>query len=237
MVTKDTTHSLCIILGMHKSGTSFLVSSLFNSGFSVGHDVSEIGYQKDLKGESRELRDINNEILGTAGLHSTSIIRKRDYPNSTTLIHQFLSKQESTHLALKDPRLVLTYQDHWKSILPEHKIIITFRNPFYVIRHYASHFNSKTKWRVLFRSLRAWRAYNKELLQIIESAKEETFITEFETILTSEEERKHFSQFVGINISFFEESKTQKKVQRWKLFVGQVLGFPIYQELKSKGRS
>ena len=46
MVTKDTTHSLCIILGMHKSGTSFLVSSLFNSGFSVGHDVSEIGYQK-----------------------------------------------------------------------------------------------------------------------------------------------------------------------------------------------
>ena len=80
MVTKDTTHSLCIILGMHKSGTSFLVSSLFNSGFSVGHDVSEIGYQKKSKGESPELRDINNEILGTAGLHSTSIIRKRGLP-------------------------------------------------------------------------------------------------------------------------------------------------------------
>jgi len=65
MVNKDTTHSLCIILGMHKSGTSFLVSSLFNSGFSVGHDVSEIGYQKKSKGESPELRDINNEILGS----------------------------------------------------------------------------------------------------------------------------------------------------------------------------
>jgi hypothetical protein len=235
MVTKNTTHSLCIILGMHKSGTSFLVSSLFNSGFSVGHDVSEIGYQKS-KGESPELLDINSEILGTAGLHSTSIIRKRDYPYSTTLIHQFLSKQEDTHLALKDPRMVLTYRDHWKPILPEHKIIITFRNPFYVMRHYARNVN-RTKWRTLFRSLRAWRVYNKELLQIIERAKMETFITEFETILNQEEERKHFSQFVGIDISFFTENRKPKKVQRWKLFAGQVLGFPIYQELKSKGRS
>ena len=150
MVTKDTTHSLCIILGMHKSGTSFLVSSLFNSGFSVGHDVSEIGYQKS-KGESPELNDINNQILGTTNFHSLSIISKRDYPDSTSLIHQFLSKQKNPNLALKDPRLVLTYQDHWKSHLPKHKNIITFRNPFYVMRHYARHAKSKTRWTTLFR--------------------------------------------------------------------------------------
>ena len=236
MVTKDPTHSLCIILGMHKSGTSFLVSSLFNSGFSVGHDVSEIGYQKS-KGESPELIDINCEILGAKGFHSLSIYRKRDYPDSTSLIHQFLSKQEDTQLALKDPRMVLTYLDHWKPILPEHKIIITFRNPFYVMRHYARHVNSRTKWSTIFRSLRAWRAYNTELLQIIERAKVETFITEFETILNQEEERKHFSQFVGFDISFFTENRKPEKVPPWKLFVGKALGFPIYQQLKSKVRN
>ena len=235
MVIKDTPQSLCVILGMHKSGTSFLVSSLFNSGFSLGHDVSEIGYQKS-KGESPELIDINCEILG-AQSHSLSVISKRDYPDSTTLIHQFLSKQEDTHLALKDPRLVLTYRDHWKPILPKHKVIITFRNPFYVMRHYARQSDSKTKWRTLLRSLRAWSVYNKELLQIIESEKEETFITEFETILNQEEERKCFSQFIGIDISFFEENRKQKKVQPWKLFVGKALGFPIYQQLKSKVRN
>ena len=73
-----------------------------------------------------------------------------------------------------------------------------------------------------------------ELLQIIESAKEETFITEFETILTSEEERKHFSQFVGINISFFEESKTQKKVQTLEAFRWTSAGLPNLSRTKIK---
>lgn len=226
--------NLIVILGMHKSGTSFLAASLFNQGYSCGHDVHQVGYRLS-KGESPELVHINSEILGTLNEHSLNVLGNKEHKGEPTLIENYLDKQnKNTPLVLKDPRLVLTYEKHWKPRLPQHKVVVTFRNPYYVMRHYST--NTK-RLKTALKSIRSWHHYNKNLVQIIKSTKCQYLVTEFECILNNEDERNRLRIFCAHDISFFEERSYQNPVQKWKLLLGRVIGYPHYQALRKYSAS
>ena len=135
-----------IVLGMHRSGTSFLVRSLNLSGLWLGPDSSIFsvegrGFPGNPKGnyEGMEIISINDHLLSSSGGAWYKPPQKLELPESASsrmrlVLHRIESTQPKNYITWgwKDPRTVLTL-DAWKSVMKRDvSLVASFRHPHMV---------------------------------------------------------------------------------------------------------
>lgn len=157
-----------IVLGMHKSGTTLTAQLLHASGINMGFDLTEgeddYGAEKC---EGRLLREINNSLLGSTGVFSLDVKVPEDFLEkkaNAEKVKQLIDAQSAyTDWGMKNPIQTLTYP-FWQERLPEHKLILVFRSPEPVSKHYI---RSRPNYKIYWKALRTWKQYNKQLLKLL----------------------------------------------------------------------
>ena len=195
---------LYIVLGMHKSGTTLVSEILHKAGINMVEVYDETkDYYHGNKMERQGTREINHQLLGSAKLSSLDIPLNSLIHNDQHLaqMRKTISEAESNHdeWGFKDPRTCLTYQI-WNKVLPPHKLIIVYRHPFYVAKHYIRNYKEyqmKAKGIRGYKALKIWKGYNKILLDLIKSTNRPTIVLNFDDMLRDIDSMKPLFNFIG----------------------------------------
>lgn len=152
-----------VVLGMHRSGTSFLTGSLQLAGLELGrHSASN---PHNLKGnrESQELVAVHDALLARHGF-------AWDLPPSGPLpwtesdvaaVHQWMTQYEGKpRWGFKDPRSLLLVEG-WRNLLPDAQFVGIFRHPTAVALSLDARGGMP-----LAKAYDLWKAYNIRLLAL-----------------------------------------------------------------------
>ena len=202
--SKDDACAPFIVLGMHKSGTTLVADMLSRSGIQMVESDKDTGYDEGNKSEREDCRDLNIDLLKSAGQHSVQTVIPLD-PKTVSAEQWQAGRNLLSHYAaekrqwgFKDPRTVLTLP-YWLQVAPKGRLIGIFRDPVEVFQHY-----TKMPWPARFRNnrfypimaLRAWCVYNKCLLEAAKS-QDGMLLLDYDDVMTSDEVLERLSLFVG----------------------------------------
>jgi len=163
-----------IIIGMHRSGTSFLTRSFNLRGVYLGKLESLLSHEwqgtpENLKGhwENLKLLELSEKTLslnkGTWDNIPNEIVINDEIGKEIRKVVQELSSYPTLMTGFKDPRIVLCYES-WKKFLPTKILAIgIFRHPSEV----AESLKVRNGFS-LEKSLKLWEIYNKKMLEILE---------------------------------------------------------------------
>jgi hypothetical protein len=185
---------LYIVLGMHKSGTTLISDILHHGGIQMVESYASTSYDEGNQVERLSTLALNKDLLNAHARYSLNL-SPRDVPDDlddlAILRLKEICRTQDGDWGFKDPRTCLTYpllQPH----LPDHKLIIVFRHPAQVVRHYAS---PRYPYRA-FLALKRWVEYNESLLRIIEETGSEVHIIDYGQFMTSDGPLEHLARFV-----------------------------------------
>lgn len=226
--------TLCI-LGMHRSGTSFLTGSLQQAGLEL-HRVHEQN-PHNLKGnrENPAIMQLNDWILDSNGgswddppesprWSAAQLAQGRD----------IVAQYESYSIwGFKDPRALITLQG-WRELVPDIEFVGIFRHPLLV----AQSLNRRNEKISLMRGIELWRIYNELLLRL--HGQENFPILEFDP---STEDMgaaaRNLARFLKLPnpaaIQFFEDELVNQKYFDSELMDEATTR--LYQELQSIART
>lgn len=206
-----------IVLGMHKSGTTLTAQLLHGSGINMGFDLNdgEEDYGAE-KCEGRLLREINNSLLGSKGVFSLDVDVPQHFLEQSLnaeRIGKLIEAQSSyPDWGMKNPIQTLTYS-FWESRLPEHKLILVFRSPESVAKHYI---RSRPGYKVYWRALATWKQYNQQILKLLsEVPAQERILINYDRMLKDDSEFKRLEKFVGKPL-IDQRRKTKSKPAKFK---------------------
>lgn len=156
----------CLILGMHRSGTSCLARILFELGIHLGEKLSKQPESSNLGGhwEAVEVIDLNDRILAHSG-------GTWDRPPATVTTNAELDAAMQALVSRlgtlplsgwKDPRTTLTFP-LWRRYLGDRRLLAAFRHPHAVARSLAARGDCSFE-----RGLELWLEYNERLLAALE---------------------------------------------------------------------
>jgi len=133
----DNSQKIYVILGMHRSGTTFLAKALHDQGVDMGISKETA---KDIKCffESKTVGRVNNEIIHEAGGYWDNPPSDRAMAKSAKGLSakvKKLMKPTSKFWGFKDPRSVLTFQELNKFFKKEDDVYLycCFRKPKKVV--------------------------------------------------------------------------------------------------------
>lgn len=212
-----------IVQGMHKSGTTLVSEMLHHSGIHMtSFHNPDIDYDSKLgKMECPKAVEINNIILSSKDKISLDIQPvPASYELPEKLIHQIKAlvtekNKEFTHWGIKDPRMCLTYH-LWEPFLPEHKLIIIYRNPYQVVKHYQQFFNFPKNIINSFKTLRAYRAHNVRILEVTKKESHPSLIMDYNDLMENPQSIQEISDFTGINITDKRNMNKYRKTLNYK---------------------
>jgi hypothetical protein len=179
------------------------------SGIHMGDFDQETSYDQGNMFEMIETLNINKKILNCEDMHSLSIIKPFNPEKLSVeteleiknLINNKSNKYENW--GFKDPRTCLTYST-WKKYLPEHKIIVVYREPSELWNHYKPKTLKSLLWRGFrkcWRAIRAWYIYNISILKILENNEPKNFLVlNYSKLMTSDDEFNRIKNFVNHEI-------------------------------------
>jgi hypothetical protein len=152
--------NLIVVVGMHRSGTSFLAGSLEASGLNLGPVATHNAHNAKGNRELQALNDFHNRALHARGY-------AWDRPPSSALDFTPEEAEEllgllsnlPKPLGLKDPRMVLFWPGY-RRLFPEARWVGIFRHPFQVARSLKERNGFKKK-----KSLQLWSTYNRYLME------------------------------------------------------------------------
>jgi hypothetical protein len=181
-----------------------LARALHESGVYMGEQFSPgISYLK-AKYEAKWVQSVNDKILHSGrnvlSLQVTSRLLPETGPCSKTreMMESRIKELQNRYpkWGFKDPRMALTYQ-FWKKSLPEHRLVIIYRNPIEVWKRYSG-FIKPWQYRLPFET---WCDYNSMILRYIkESSSNQYVCLNFEKLLTGNDEWNRFSSYVGSDL-------------------------------------
>ena len=154
-----------VILGMHRSGTSWLTRTLQTAGLYLGADLlnADTPLSDNLEGhaEAQEAVLINDRLLELSGGNWKEVPTElRSDEATTSRILHFLETLGGRPVSgWKDPRTTLTFP-LWKPHLFDYHLVACFRHPMSVARSLQVRENFS-----LEQGLHLWTAYNERLLQ------------------------------------------------------------------------
>lgn len=155
------TDPICI-LGMHRSGTSFLANSLKGAGLYLGNTSTSNRYNRPGNFENIDFVKINDEILSTNGGSWISPPRKiiwhEKHKNTAAALIKTMNKHSCW--GFKDPRTLLTL-DGWIDLIPSIKLVGIFRHPDAVCLSIQKRNPDIPEWLCYF----TWYRYNRKLYE------------------------------------------------------------------------
>lgn len=152
-----------MILGMHRSGTSFLTGSLQQAGLELGKHSAWNPHNLKGNRENQDIVDFHDRVLGARSF-------SWDTPPSEPITWSKIEKTQAlelvagyqgiTHWGFKDPRALLLV-DGWRKLLPKLRFVGIFRHPLAVSGSLAARGGMPT-----VQALHLWQTYNKKLLEL-----------------------------------------------------------------------
>jgi hypothetical protein len=169
---------LVIVLGMHRSGTSFLMAALQAAGLYLGPELMDAPNAANVEGffEAWEAVRINDRILAASGGSWDRVpVEVHGDPETSERIERFLQELRSHTIAgWKDPRTTLTFPV-WQPHLTQYQIVACFRHPLSVAK--SLQVRDEFPWD---RGLELWAQYNEHLLQTISAEDREVLWCDFD---------------------------------------------------------
>lgn len=216
---------ICVVLGMHKSGTSLVAEILHKSGVLMLDPSEEMRQDKQSKFERLAFQQLNKEILGCEKTFSLDVVPPRQLipsPQQYQAMAAAISRCEAQQVdwGFKDPRTCLTYPA-WKECLPQHILVVVYRHPEQVTRHYTA----KNAFRV-WKALRIWTIYNMRLLEILQTALSLAVIINYERLMLDTAEFARLSTHVGRPLvdARRAERYRQRRTEGWQtLWVDRIM--------------
>jgi len=197
-----------VVFGVGFSGTTIVSELLHHSGIRM-IDQDEDDYDGGSKYEHLGFQNINRELLGLSD-DIVAHLRPGDCPASLSETQKnkmlaIIDQQSSKHedWGFKDPRTVVTYP-LWKDLLPEHRIIVVFRDP--------SNTWNRQRWKGLrkryvnawraYRLLRQWWEYNNIILLNYKGNNNDNFLLlNYEKLMSTNEEVDRLADFIGRDVN------------------------------------
>lgn len=154
------------MLGMHRSGTSFLTGSLQQAGLELHRFHEQNPHNKKGNRENQDIVELNNWVLDESGGswdHPPELVIWKQHHFDRA--RQILSHYSQYPLwGFKDPRSLITF-DGWHRLLPDLELVGIFRHPTAVAKSLYTR-NSKTS---IADGLDLWLCYNKRLLELYDA--------------------------------------------------------------------
>lgn len=152
-----------MVVGMHRSGTSFLTGSLQQAGLELGKHSAWNPHNLKGNRENLEIVAFHDALLAARGC-------AWDNPPAEPLRWTAEERHQAKQLiadyqgvprwGFKDPRSLLVV-DGWLDLIPDLKFVGIFRHPTAVAQSLAARGGMP-----LEQALKLWKAYNEKLLQL-----------------------------------------------------------------------
>jgi len=128
-----------VVLSLGKSGSSLLAETLHKAGIpAFEHNSTHNGIDRY---EDEKVCDVNRDFFypNHQSMNITYPVIKETSPEVYDRMKCAVRDGASQYkdYCIKDPRMAYTYH-LWEKVLPEHKLIIQFRNPSEVCEHYVN---------------------------------------------------------------------------------------------------
>ena len=153
---------VCLILGMHRSGTSCLTGSLQQAGLDLGEHSTWNLHNKKGNRENQEIVDFHEWVLrGNYGSWDNPPKRIKWTDENFERARSILASHAGKPVwGFKDPRCLLMV-DNWRQIIERLLLIGIFRHPYLV----AQSINKRGSGVIsIEHGLRLWFHYNKKLI-------------------------------------------------------------------------
>jgi len=149
------------VLGMHRSGTSYLTGSLQKAGIELGKHHTWNRHNQKGNRENQDIVDLHEQILaGNNGSWDNPPKKVRWSSEQVSIATQILEDNaDAPKWGFKDPRALICL-DQWKAMIDNLQFIGIFRHPMAV----ASSLNKRGKI-PLEDGVQLWYDYNKRLLK------------------------------------------------------------------------
>ena len=212
-----------VVLGMHKSGTTLVAEILHKSGIPmIGDQDGDPSYEKGNKYERTSTAHLNKDILNSWDVESFCVRGWKELDLSAQQRSRMVEiiqhcQSSSNDWGIKDPRMCLTYE-LWEPHLPQHKIIAVYRRPAQVWHHYRS-------WRYFFavwEVLRAWRIYNRKIIDILSNTKRDYILLDYEGLMLDGQGLRRLNRFVGRNLTDARKDGAFRKRARGSVLIAFV---------------
>ena len=156
-----------IVLGMHRSGTSFLTGSLQLAGLDLGNHSTVDKYNPKGNRENADIVAFHNAVLTARG-HAWN----DPPPKAVTwtgeerrrAIAVLAAYDQTGPWGFKDPRTVLMI-DAWQALCPDARFVGIFRSPVAVARSLGTRFKMSEA-----QAFALWETYNRHLLALHDKA-------------------------------------------------------------------
>ncbi|EAQ95713.2 glycosyltransferase [Congregibacter litoralis] len=154
------------VLGMHRSGTSFVAQSLHAAGISAGPVPELLSAQSDNPEgffENRRLVEINDALISTDGgsWFAPPLRIQADSASAqaqTTLLEHLADSSPSGQFFVKDPRLCLTWP-LWEPLAQSSSLMFVYRSPLAVAQSLARRNGFPLQLGLLL-----WEIYNRRAI-------------------------------------------------------------------------
>lgn len=197
-----------VVLGMHKSGTTLVSQILHHSGINMDDELDEsVSYDGGNKYERQSILHLNMEILG---LEDYQVIdfRSPTMPSATADQQRQMERIVADCTAryeewgFKDPRTCLTYP-LWAEALPEHRIIIVYREPSQLRKRFVSPhpLRSYRVPRQTWLYLNRWYEHNMNIIKYLQSTKCDYIVMSYNELMTGDREFDRLQHFVGRDLA------------------------------------
>jgi hypothetical protein len=149
------------VLGMHRSGTSWLAGSLQEQGLELGAVNEQAAHNEKGNRENDELAALHSAVLRASGGAWDAPPRSVEWSDEQrAALAAFIGRMCASFSlwGFKDPRTLLVL-DEWRRQVPQLERVGIFRHPEAVVRSLAARAPVSKR-----AGLRLWRAYNERLV-------------------------------------------------------------------------
>jgi hypothetical protein len=152
-----------MVVGMHRSGTSFLTGSLQQAGLELGSHSAWNPHNLKGNRENLEIVAFHDALLAARGCawDNPPTERIKWTPDEEHQAKQLIADYQGVaRWGFKDPRSLLVV-DGWLELIPDLKFVGIFRHPTAVAQSLEARGGMP-----LEQALKLWKAYNEKLLQL-----------------------------------------------------------------------
>jgi hypothetical protein len=152
-----------MVVGMHRSGTSFLTGSLQQAGLELGNHSAWNPHNLKGNRENLEIVAFHDALLAARGCawDNPPTARLKWTPEEQQQARQLIADYQGVpRWGFKDPRSLLVV-DGWLDLIPDLKFVGIFRHPTAVAQSLAARGGMP-----LEQALKLWKAYNEKLLML-----------------------------------------------------------------------
>ncbi|MGN6646860.1 MAG: sulfotransferase family protein [Cytophaga sp.] len=234
-----------IIVGMHRSGTSFTTSLLQKAGLDIGDKLLRASVGNDLGHfENEDFLTFHKQVLTQQHLNadgwSLNTVQSLN-PTQKKELESIIKKNESAYWGWKDPRTTL-FLNVYKELLPNAVFLFVYRKPWEVID---SLFRRSTDIELVNQPIstyNSWQFYNQQILDFVKQNPQRSILIDiedamqqseklFELLNTSFEFRLNAHTANIFNSKEFNNNKNQKQ----HFFCEEVFpdSIQLYKELQS----